>query len=64
MGSSCEQEGRLAEPDTAQAACSVCRGTRRCTYCNGDGYVVERGMLTACGVCDTTGVCTMCRTEK
>jgi hypothetical protein len=41
----------VAEPDTAQAPCSVCRGTRRCTYCNGDGYVVERGMLTACGVC-------------
>ena len=50
--------------DPAEEVCSVCRGTRRCTFCNGDGYVVERDKLTACGVCDTTGICTMCGPEK
>jgi hypothetical protein len=60
----CEQEGHVADPDTAQAPCSVCRGTKQCSYCNGDGFVVEHEKLSACGVCDTTGVCTMCRPEK
>lgn len=58
------QEGRVAEPDTAQARCSVCRGTTHCSFCNGDGYVVEQGKLTTCGVCDSTGACMLCRLEK
>lgn len=54
----------MAEPDTAQARCSVCRGTTHCSFCNGDGYVVEQGKLTTCGVCDSTGACMLCRLEK
>jgi len=45
----------------SRETCSVCRDTRRCSFCNGDGYVVENDRLNACGVCETTGVCPVCR---
>lgn len=45
-------------------ACSVCRDTKRCSFCNGDGYVVEHDRLNTCGVCDTTGVCPVCRPQE
>jgi hypothetical protein len=60
----CDPEEHVADPDTAQAPCSVCRGIKQCSFCNGDGYVVEQGKLRACGVCDSTGACTVCLPEK
>lgn len=45
-------------------SCSVCRDTRRCTFCNGDGYVVEHDRLNACGVCETSGICSVCRPNE
>jgi hypothetical protein len=41
--------------------CSVCRGSRLCTYCSGDGYIVEVERLNPCGVCETTGICQICK---
>ena len=45
----------------AEATCSVCRGSRLCSYCNGDGYIVEFEKLNPCGVCETTGICQICK---
>lgn len=49
------------EADRNDPVCSVCRDTRRCSFCNGDGFVVEHDRLNPCGVCDTTGICAVCR---
>jgi hypothetical protein len=49
--------------EAKRAPCSVCRGTRQCTFCNGDGFVVEHDKMNPCGVCDTTGICPICRPQ-
>jgi hypothetical protein len=49
---------------TATTTCTVCRGSRVCTYCSGDGYAVEHEKLNPCGVCETTGICQVCRTNE
>jgi hypothetical protein len=42
--------------------CTVCRGSGSCSFCNGDGYAIEREALTPCGVCSATGACQVCKT--
>jgi len=44
--------------------CTVCRGSRVCSFCNGDGYSVEHERLSPCGVCETTGICQVCRATE
>ena len=47
--------------DERSAVCGVCRGTKLCSYCNGDGYLVEHDRLNPCGVCETSGACPVCK---
>ena len=44
--------------------CPVCRQTRACSFCNGDGYVIESDKMRPCGVCRGSGGCQVCAPEE
>ncbi len=54
---------RLSEE--RKGVCHSCRGTQKCSACNGEGYWLdERYHIQMCKVCNGTGICQHCYTPN
>jgi ribosomal protein S27E len=44
--------------------CPHCKGTKKCSYCNGEGYIIKKGWFstsdTTCKMCNGYGFCSHC----
>ena len=38
-----------------------CHGTKKCAYCQGDGYFIANGNYVKCSVCNSSGKCKFCK---
>jgi hypothetical protein len=56
-----EQQWQCRLSEERKGVCHSCRGTQKCSACNGEGYWLdERYHIQMCNVCNGTGICQHC----